>query len=321
MGAGIDEAVDDTAAVHDCILGTNVHGVAHTTGRSSAALPPSADFGVIDALFFGRSASNNVGYHGPVTIFSTAMTDLAACKRMWIDADGFRAYPAAASAETHVNIYDIQSNKGRRMVERMAWRRAGKQQSQAEYISSRHAEARLAGRIDDQAAASLDRANEQYVEKFQRPFSERRLFPQELRFSTTEHGLSILGLQAGDGKLAAPDAPPPNVPDADMTLRLHESMINNLAFDAVAGRTVHEERVQAAVKNALGYLPEKLKGDEDGRPWAITFAAREPISVNFTDDGFKVTLRGVKYYKGNEAYRSHEYLGQLQDRTFAQGTF
>jgi hypothetical protein len=65
---------------------------------------------------------------------------------------------------------------------------------------------------------------------------------------------------------------------------------------------VYEEKVQAAVTDALGHLPEKFKGDEDGKPWAITFAAREPVSVTFADNGFKVTIRGVKYYKGAEAY-------------------
>ena len=45
-----------------------------------------------------------------------------------------------------------------------------------------------------------------------------------------------------------------------------------------------------------------MKGDEDGKPWAITFAPRQPISVSFADDGFKITIRGVKYYKGNDAY-------------------
>ena len=87
-----------------------------------------------------------------------------------------------------------------------------------------------------------------------------------------------------------------------MSLRLHESAINNLAFDALAGRTVYEEKVQATVIDMLGHLPEKMKGDEDGRPWAITFAPRQPISVTFADDGFKITLRGVRYCKGAEAY-------------------
>ena len=64
------------------------------------------------------------------------------------------------------------------------------------------------------------------------------------------------------------------VDGADMSLQIHESMINNLAFDALAGRTVYEEKVQAAAIDALGHLPEKMKGDEDGKPWAITFAPR-----------------------------------------------
>ncbi len=85
-----------------------------------------------------------------------------------------------------------------------------------------------------------------------------------------------------------------------MTLQLHESAINNLAFDALAGRTVYEDKVQAAVKNALGHLPDKFKGDEDGKPWAITFAARQPISVTFADNGFKIIINGVKFYKGDD---------------------
>ena len=111
---------------------------------------------------------------------------------------------------------------------------------------------RLNERIDDQAAEPLEKANKQYVEKYQRPFTERKLFPELLRFSTTERRFAWSALQAGGGKLAAPGLPPPVVEGADMTLRLHESAINNLAFDALAGRTVYEEKVQAAVTDAAG---------------------------------------------------------------------
>ena len=48
--------------------------------------------------------------------------------------------------------------------------------------------------------------------------------------------------------------------------------------------------------------PEKMKGDEDGKPWAITFAPRQPISVTFADDGFKITIRGVRFCKGHEVH-------------------
>ncbi|MEN6558666.1 MAG: hypothetical protein ABFC54_10845, partial [Thermoguttaceae bacterium] len=76
----------------------------------------------------------------------------------------------------------------------------------------------------------------------------------------------------------------------------------NLAFDALAGRTVYEEKVQAAVVDALGKLPDKMKGDDDGKPWAITLAPRQPISLTLADNGFKITIRGVKFYKGGDAH-------------------
>jgi hypothetical protein len=302
VGAGIVDSVDDVTQISDCILGTSIVGTAHTVGKTSVSLMPNSDVGVIDTLFFGKTHSENVGEHGPVTIFSSGETSLAGVKRIWINENGLSAHPAASNAETSITIQDIQSRKGRRMIERMAWKRAGKQKAKAECIASQHAEERLNERIDAQASEPLDKANEQYVEKYKRPFSERNLFPQMLRFSSTGRALHLLALQAGGGKLAAPGLPPPVVEGADMTLRLHESAVNNLAFDALAGRTVYEEKVQSAVTKALGHLPEKLRGDEDGKPWAITFASRRPISVSFVDGGFKVSIRGVKYYKGKDGY-------------------
>jgi hypothetical protein len=299
VAVGIVEPVDDVTQVSDCILGTSICGAAHTVGKTSISLPPDANMGVIDTLFFGTATSDSVGCHGPVTIFSNSTTSLAACKRLWVSEEGFFSHPSNANAETSISINDIQSNKGRGLIERFAWRRAGKQQSQAESIASRHAEQRLNERIDNQVAESLEKANKQYIEKYKQPFSERKLFPQLLRFSTTARAISLIALQAGCGELAAPGLPPPVVDGADMTLRLHESAVNNLAFDALAGRTIHEEKMQKTVTDALGHLPEKMKGDEDGEPWAITFAPDKPISVSFADDGFKITLRGARYHKGN----------------------
>ena len=104
-----------------------------------------------------------------------------------------------------------------------------------------------------------------------------------------------------------------------MTLRLHESMINNLAFDALAGRTVHEEKVQATAIDVLGHLPETMKGDEDGRTWAITFASRQPISVSFADNGFRITVRGVKWFKGGESYPATNVLAAYKFQKGPEG--
>jgi hypothetical protein len=302
LGAGIAEHVDETMPVRDCILGTDIYGTAHVFGQTSVELAPNADMGVFDTLFFGKTLSDNVGYHGPVTIYSTAKTDMAARKRLWVTADGLSSYPSDSNAVTAVQINDIRSNRGRGMIERMAWKRAGKQQGTAESIASRHAEQRLNERIDRQGDEALERANRSYVEKYQRPFTERKLFPQDIRFSTTQQAVCLVALQAGGDKLGAPNDPPSVTEGAEMSLCLHESAVNNLAFDALAGRTIYEEKVQAAVKDALGRLPDKMKGDDDGKPWAITFAARQPISVTLVDGSFKVTIRGIRFCKGQEVH-------------------
>ncbi len=302
VGAGIAGPVDEITAVRDCILGTDMYGTAHTIGQITTQTAPCDTVGVLDAIFYGHAASEAVGYHGKITVCSTSSTSLAGLKRVWADANGLHSCPATANAVTKATIQDIQSCSGRKMIENMAWKRACKQLSTAECIASRHAEVQLGRRIDERAAAPLERANQAYMDKFYRPFTERKIFPQDLRLSSTERAILVLALQSGGGKLAAPGEPPPDVEGADMSVRIHESMINNLSFDALAGRTAYEEKLQQAAIDVYGYLPDKMKGDEDGKPWAITFAARQPISVTFADDGFKITIRGVKYYKGNDAY-------------------
>jgi hypothetical protein len=302
LGAGIAEHIDETIPVEDCILGTQICGTAHTVGQTRVELVPNSEVGVFDTLFVGKTTSSNVGYHSPVTIYSNSSIDLTARKRVCVHPEGLTSDPGDSNATTQVQICDIQSNKGRAIVERMAWKRAGQQQGEAESIASRHAEQRLNERMDHQGDEALQRANKTYVDKFYRPFTERKLFPQELRYSSTQRAICMVALQAGGGKVGAPGTPPPVPEEAEMSLRLHESAINNLAFDTLAGRTVYEEKVQATVTETLGHLPEKMKGDEDGKPWAITFAPRQPISVTLADDGFKVTIRGLRFCKGQEIH-------------------
>jgi hypothetical protein len=119
-----------------------------------------------------------------------------------------------------------------------------------------------------------------------------------LKFSSDTAAFCVTSLEAGNSLMAA-SCPPPTVANAEMVVCIHESMINNFVLDAIGGMTVHEDKLQAAVIDMLGRLPEKLKGDDDNEPWAITFARRQPISVTFADDGFKITIRGSEYYKGD----------------------
>ena len=179
---GVGGPIDDVAPIDDVILGTVIHGTGHTVGQTKAVLTPNPAFATFDALLDAVNYSNNVGRNGPVCIYSTGLTCLGANKRFWLDESGLHAHPAQAAAQTHSTINNIVSIKGRKFVEKIAWRRAGKQLCEAEAIAGQHAAARLGARVDAQADPLIQKANEQFEAKGRKPLDERRAFPRGLSF-------------------------------------------------------------------------------------------------------------------------------------------
>ena len=302
LAAGIAGPVDRTEPVSDVILGTVIHGTGWTVGQTSVNLIPDANMGVFDAVLTAVNSSQTVGRNGPVCIYSSGRTGISSAKRFWADATGLYAYPAVSNAVTRNTICDIQSIKGRRIVESIAWRKAGQQGGQAEYIASRHAEQRASRQVDQEAAASMEKSNSDYQRKVRQPLLDRLVFPQSLDLTTTPAAIEVVGLQAAHDQLGAPTAPPPLTEVSDMAVRVHETMVNNMAATVLSGMVLREDTFQSTVTDLLGYVPERLKPDEDKEPWTIAFARQEPITISFADGGFTVTLRGREFYKGDRGY-------------------
>jgi hypothetical protein len=296
--AAVGNSVDDNTAISDCILGTSISGTGHTVGHTTAELIPDDNQGVINTLLFATTYSATVGSHGPVCIYTSGTTCIGACKRIWINENGFFSCPAQSNAVTQTCINDIQAR--RKIIENAAWKRAGQQKSTAECIASQHAQQRVNRRVDEQAAENLDKAQQNFTNKFRNPMIDHKLFPEQLRFSTDQEALRTVSLETGASLLAAP-TPPPSAIKTDMVLRVHESLINNFALDALGGMTVNEDNFQKAVVDTFGKLPEKMKRDENQPPWTITFATRQPISVTFSDEGFKIFIRGTKFINGDRS--------------------
>ena len=301
--------IDDVAPIDDVILGTVIHGTGRTVGQTKAVLTPNPAFATFDALLDAVNYSNNVGRNGPVCIYSTGRTCLAADKRLWLDEAGLHAHPAQAAAEAHTTINNIVSIKGRKFVEKIAWRRAGQQIGQAEAIAGQHATCRLGARVDTQADPSIQKANEQFEAKARKPLDEHRAFPRGLSFDTLASALEIHGVEALESQLAAPSAPPELTRPADVSLRIHESMINNAAETVFAGMRLNDEMVRRTALELLGRLPEQLNSDENKESFTIVFPPEsipqvkmtpraQPVTVSFGDGGLTVTLRGQEYFTG-----------------------
>ena len=177
-----------------------------------------------------------------------------------------------------------------------------KQKAQAECIASRHAEQRFNERMDRQADELIAGANDKLVNRFRRPLAERQLLPEVFRLHTTQSALCATLLQAAEGSLAAPGAPPDLELRGDLAVKVHQSAINNVAHAALGGVVLDEKRLYELLEEYIGPVEPGERQSQDAEEWSITFAARQPISVAFDDVKFEVTIRGQEYYADGETH-------------------
>ncbi len=305
VASRIGGPVQDTSAVRDCILGTDIHGTALANGQVKVELVPSPDRAIIDILFQGTINTNSVGYNGPATIQSTGNTLLAVRKRLVFENERFLAMPAASSAVTSSNIHCIEAKL--QLIERIAWKKAGQQQPEANTIASRHAEQRFNDRMDRQADPLVSRLNQDYAEKFRRPLADRNLVPSLFRISTTRSSLELVVQEEG-GNLAAPASPRALAEPADIARRVHESAINNLAEEALGGVMLDEKRFQEIITRYFD-LPERIQTAADEQEWSITFPERQPVQVVFAENGFSITISGRRYVSEGRDYPGMNVTG------------
>lgn len=309
VAEGMATKVDDQREVCDLILGTSISGTGHTTGNVTAALVPSTDRATIDTWFRGHTLSDTVGANRSARIFTKARTNLLARKRLFFTGDGFASLRTSTEANTNADITGIGSTKGGfmgRIVQRVASKRVAQSKQLSEEISARHAEALFSERFDAQAGERLDKANQNYYAKLKRPLMNAGAFPVRLRSSSSKDELKIVAVQAEGPQVSAPAEPPQPPTGVDLGVRLHETMIRNFTQSTLAGKTVNDQQMKQWMIDTFGKLPKQLEEDEaeDRDPWSITFAAPEPVSVQFGDDKFSITIHGSGYTSGENRYRA-----------------
>lgn len=299
LGAGFRDDVSRPTDVYDYILGTKIVGEGYTTGDVQLRLIPSYRRAVLETLMTGNTASKTRGYNGPVVIHSKGNTGLAARKWIFLEPEGVRAPGATASAVTETVTTGISAGH---LVRHIASRRIAKQRDQANAIASQHAEARLARNVDEEASELVTNANREYQNRFRYPLLRRDEYPALLAFTTTWDGLSAVALQANRSQLGAPTSPPPVAGDFDLTVRLHETLPNNAAEAMLGGRTFESDEVRERIVELRGSLPPELEDGDDEEPWSITFARRNPVTLDFADGQVTLTIRGQRYTSGDRQF-------------------
>jgi hypothetical protein len=306
VAAGIARNVSETTPIREDILGTDVTGTGRTTGKVSVDLVPNPDRAAFDTIFKGSTSSNNTGYNSGATIWSRGRTTFNARKRTYIDADGFGADPATASAQTQTTVTGVNSGRGglaANRAQQIAWDRVRQGKPAGERESGRRAALRVRQRMDSDAAKRFAEQNASFDKKYRRPMLDRGAYPKVMNFSSTDHDLFISIVQAADDQLGAFNAPPALAEGADVGIRVHESAVENYHALMLGGDTVDNEEFKEQMIGMLGeeeYNRRYPPSENDG-PWEITYAETDPVSIRFADGGYSLTIR-ITRFKGNQVF-------------------
>ncbi|MBX3427381.1 MAG: hypothetical protein KF688_17005 [Pirellulales bacterium] len=328
--------VDTVRPVRQTILGTRIYGTSRTLGGVRLQPVPWDDAIALVAQFEGDAYADTNGYNGPVKIRSTSTTALAAVKRVHFSDAGFVTGAAVSDADTRSKIHAINKTGGQfahKLIEKVAWKRAGQQKRQSEMIGARNAANQLRENFDEELAAAVAEGRARYEEKVRIPLVRQGFFPEVLRMSSTAEDLRIVAALARRNQLGADGPPPAASRSRDLSVRLHESAVDNYLAVAMAGVRLSQDAEDAPLKIA-GDAPPWLKeaaakpprakqnnvGAEDApvlhppagtppfKPWSMRLNAEAPIGVTFDDDLLTVRLRAARLASDEDEYKDWDIL-------------
>ncbi len=346
--------IDRVTPVRDCILGTSIFGTAHTLGSVRYGVMESGDSVELAIHLVGEAQSRTTGYNGPVRINSTGQTNYWASSHVSLSQGAFTSAPAAAGVDTRTHIRSIQKTGGRfgaRLIERIAWKRAGQQKAQAERISESHTRERVLREFQETIANDLAASRLRYEKEIHAPLTRRGVSPEYLRMSSGPDGIGIETLFAVRDQIGAPAPPPPMMLGHDMAVQIHESAVNNylplalssariaqqtaenppvlegnvpnwlklmsvnrpnLAAAASAGVQMVEE-AQERIADAVGV--ERAATPPPFKAYSITLNAEAPASARFDDGQITVRVRAAELMSDERAYQNWDFIVTYQIAT------
>jgi hypothetical protein len=350
-----ERRLDQLRPVRDCILGTSIFGTARTMGDVRYALLPADDSVRLAVHLTGEAHSSNRGYNGPVRINTQGYTTYAASSYITIRDDAFTASPAVATADTHTHIRSIQKTGGQfgaGLITKIAWRRAGEQKRQAERISSRHTEERVAREFNATVSRDLGALRDRYQSKVRLPLVRRGIAPEYLRLNSGPAGIGLETILATRSQLGADRPPPRPEPGSELVIQVHESAVNNYLVLALASARISQEaaenppmlegnvpnwikvmsisRPKLAAAAATGAeivedvqetVEEVIEGQDDEqanpqappfKPYSITLNGEAPASVRFDDDKLVVRIRAARLASDDAEYFNWDFIVKYQ---------
>jgi hypothetical protein len=302
--------VSESEPVRDFILGATVRGTAHSTGMLRLETRTAADHVAVELQLEGNIQTVTSSFKKPVRVGSYGSTDFVATKQVQLSDEQFRALPTAVSARTQTRTRSIQKTGGKfgkRLIEKIARKKVAESKSQAEWISARHAERKVAKKFDRQVLAALDKARKNYDAKLHHPLERLGMFPEHLLMTSSSTGMQVEATLASSQQISTQQLPPAVRDDNDVSVRVHETAINNFLPHLLGGAKLSQAK-QSEPPRVEGEVPAWLKKaaqdpkvkenfaeqateSPDFKPWSFLLNREHPASVTLDDEKLTVRIR------------------------------
>jgi hypothetical protein len=309
--------------VRDCILGASIRGTAITNGLVTFQPQNSPEMIKLDMYLNGVINSNTVGYKKPVRIRATGLTNYWASKRLLISDDRFTTAGLTVDAHTRTRIRSVQKTGGKlgkRLIEKIAWKKVYESKAQSERIAARHAERQIAANFDDQVVTALTNGRVKYEEKLRTPLRRVALLTDAIRLASDTQGIHSRLMLASHRQISTNSAPPQRSSENDVTVQVHETAVNNFLPTLLGGASLRQDSatekprltgdVPAWLRELATKTPKEAAEDEqpphleianqvpasaeevrDFRPWRFKFNSDAPASVSFKDQKLILRMR------------------------------
>ncbi len=304
----------------DVILDEPVNGISHIAGIVQARLVPDAERASFDIFFTGTSRSNAVSVHEPIKAQTFTVTNFQVHQPISIDATGVRGYCPLAVAQASTALQNLTTLSGDpdSAVIGIARAQFREDKFEIEWNIARHSECRLVREYGAEMRPQLQKGD-QSGRAFLAAVDRLGVPTQRQRWSTTN---CYLHVEAGRIFAAPVTSPPAVAAPADVSLRIHQSVLEHVAQVNLPGKSYHVfdvAKLNDRIVKLLNTNPKRktppvldLSGFEfllnrfGLKPVAITFAEKDPVSVQFAGGEAIVTLHGSGFTQGEKTFPARD---------------
>jgi len=291
--------VERSFQVSERIGGASVRGSGVMTAQYDWSPVTSDNSAIWRMDVEGTSVSRTSAYQNGVTVRNKSTIPFHSQGSVTFDLSGFRVSDFSTSGNLRLRTTSIRT-PFRGLRNRIARRKALKQQASTRGISGRNARRGISNSFRREVESELIDANRNYREDIVLPLNCFDLFPTDSTVQTTSDSVQIGLRLANSRQLAAQHGVDNFYSGNQIRLAVHQSALNNLAT-SLAGQT------RSLRKMLLELRPsDEQEVDDEQNDVDITFSDLSPIIVSLDEGMIRVRILGENFRRGGQKYRAME---------------